>query len=250
MSRAEYTALPGCNFSTLKHLLRSPAHYQESLKEKEEDDLKYAVGTLAHAMVLEGKNMLDLYAIKPEGMSFATKEGKAWKAEQTKPILEADAAKVPLMAEAIAKHPLARAVLARCQEREAPAQADIDGVLCKGLFDAFGRDSSGTGVIPDFKTTTDARKFKFRRKAEFDLDYDLQSALYKQLALNARDMECETVWIVQETSAPFAVMIYQPGPDLIASGNDKLAKVLTLWKECEASGIWPAYQSTPTIEIL
>ena len=250
MTRTEYDQLPGCNFSTLKHILRSPAHYQAELAKPRDpdDDLRFAVGQLCHALILEGKNLLDLYAIKPIGMSFATKEGKAWKAEQTLPILEGDAAlKIPLMAEAVAKHPLARAILQRCQRREVALQAEIEGVLLKGMLDCLGRDASGIAVLPDLKTTRDARAFKFRRKVEFELHYDFQFALYRALARECDEGECEPVWIVQEDTSPFAIMIYQPGPELRASGENKLSIAIERWKHCTETGVWPAYQEAPQI---
>lgn len=253
MTRAEYDALEGRNFSTLKHILRSPSHYQAELndEETEEDKLRFAVGSLSHAMTLEGKDLRSLYAIKPAGMSFATKEGKAWRAEQTLPILDSDSAlKIPLMAEAVVRHPLARAILELCPHREVALQAEIDGVLCKGMLDSLGRDRGGNVVYPDYKTTTDARAFKFKRKVEFEQHYDLQNALYRALCRECDKGDAEPLWIVQETSAPYAVMVYQPGADLRKSGEDKLRQVLSVWQECTASGDWYGYQKVPVIQEL
>jgi len=253
VNRIEYDALEGCNFSTLKDLLRSPAHYQAALaakgQETEEDRQRFIVGTCLHAMVLEGKPLLSMYAVKPEGMSFATKEGKLWREQQTLPTMGADtAAQVQAMVDAVNAHPLASAILKSCPSREHGLQADINGVLCKGLIDAIGKDASGNGIIVDLKSTRDARSREFRRKIEWEFHYDLQARLYQELALQCDHGECTPLWIVVETEAPHSVMVYQPGADLRASGERKLQEVLTKWKECTASGVWHGYQQTPTIE--
>ena len=70
--------------------------------EESEDELKYAVAKLSHAMILEGKDLRSNFAIKPAGLNLATREGQEWKKAQTLPILkEEDANRVPRMAEAV-----------------------------------------------------------------------------------------------------------------------------------------------------
>jgi exodeoxyribonuclease VIII len=249
MTRDAYTALPGVNFSKLKNILRSPAHFIAGRDEQptEEDELRFAVGSLCHAMVLEGKNLLDLYAIKPKGMSFATKEGKAWKAAQTKPILENEsAAKIPLMSEAVLAHPLAKFIIESCPDRELVLQAQISHTLCKGMLDALGKDRRGTPVIPDYKTTADGRPDKFKWKIR-DFHYDMQAEMYKTLARECRDIEAVSLWIVQETTAPYVVEVYSPSADTIAQGQEKLTRALDTYHRCLTSGVWHGYSTEPGI---
>jgi len=253
MTREEYNKLEGERFSTLKHILRSPAHYWTARNEPEEvDELRYAVGTMSHSLVLEGKDLTDCFALKPKGMSFATKEGKAWKAAQTLPILEEESAmKVPRMAEAVTKHPIARGILACCKEREKALQADLNGVLCKGLLDLYGRSTDGTPVIGDFKTTTDSRAWAFRKKATREpLHYDLQFGVYKELVRNCLDEEAVGIWIVQETSPPYTVMVYRESMETITEGRRKLNEVLDTWKRCTDENLWPAYAGQDQINEL
>jgi hypothetical protein len=255
MSRAAYDAMEGINYSTAKALLRSGAHYQAALaakgKETEEDRKRFIVGSGLHSVILEGKSLTDLYAQKPDGMSFATKEGKAWRAEQTLPVIDAEqVAQIQGMASAINNHPLAKAVLDSCQHREVPLQADVEGVLCRGLVDALGRDRSGNGIIVDLKSSRDASPKEFKRTVEWTLHYDLQAQWYKELARNCDHGDCSFLWVVVENEPPHAVMVYQQGPELVESGNRKLLQVLTTYKECVASGVWSGYQKTPAIEIL
>lgn len=255
MNRIDYDALEGVNFSTAKEILRSPAHYQAALaakgEETEEDRLRFAIGSGVHSLVLENKRLADIHAVKPEGMSFATKEGKLWRETQTLPVISADAAAtIQNASAAVLAHPLAAAILGLCPEREHGLQADVEGVLCKGLIDAIGRDASGSPVIVDLKTTRCAMPRDFRRKVEWDFHYDMQAAMYKALARECDKGECEALWIVVETEAPYAVMVYQCGPELRSSGERKLAQVLQLWKDCTASGNWYGYQEVPSLQEL
>lgn len=255
MSRELYDQTPGCNFSTLKELLRSPAHYQAALNAKatetEEDRARFMMGSAIHSCVLESKTLTDIYAIKPAGMSFATKDGKMWREYQTLPIMSADmAVEVDNISKAVLNHPLARGILNRCAEREAMLQADIDGVLCKGLIDALGKDASGFPIVVDLKSTQDARARKFRQRVEWDFHYDLQASLYTSLARECDRGDATPLWIVVETTPPYAVIIYQPSAELIDSGKRKLQTVLELWKSCNESGIWPGYPNNNQINEL
>lgn len=248
MSRIEYEGLSGVNYSTLKHILRSPAAYQESLRTKDEkeieaDKVRFAVGTLAHGMILENKDLRHFYAIKPAGMSFATGEGKLWKAQQTLPILkEDDANAIPRMAEAIASDPDASEILRACPIREVPVVAEIEGVMCKGLLDALGMDVNGMAVIPDIKTGPDARMEAFQKKI-VNLSYDFQAEFYSMMkqAQDGLTQKPWAVWIVVENRAPWGVQCYYPEPDVWASGRRKVMKALNILKECRKTGLWPGY---------
>lgn len=241
MTTEEYRAHPSLNFSLAKHLLKSPAHFKSAQDEEREETDAMRVGTLAHAMILEGKNLLDLYAIKPEGMSFATKEGKAWRDMQTKPILkEEDSNSIPRMAESIAANTDAALILKGCVNKETPVFASLQGVECKALIDSHGRHPKGGLVIADFKTTLDASPWKFS-KTVFDMDYDMQAAWYSDILamVLGDDVAPLWYWIASEKKAPFANAVYAPNDEMMQSGRSKVERALTIYKECVESGEWP-----------
>lgn len=253
MNRTEYDAITDAvNFSTLKHILKTPAHYQDALAAKEEvkteeeikdDRTRYIVGTLTHAFTLENKDLRQLFAIKPAGMSFAKTEGKIWKAEQTLPIItqeEADGA--PRMAEAIAKDPDARAILDLCPLREHAIITEIHGVKCKALLDAYGSDEAKLPLIPDLKTTRDGSPYAWK-KIVSDRDYDFQAEWYSRLTQAKYELEKapQFVWITVENKRPFIVQCYYPEPDVWRAGRRKVERALNLLLECRKSGKWPGY---------
>lgn len=81
----QYHTDPALSASGIKNLLQSPADYwfnsvhNPDREDKDTDAL--AKGTLYHLMFFEPDLFKQTYAIKPEGMSFATKDGKAWRAD-------------------------------------------------------------------------------------------------------------------------------------------------------------------------
>ena len=239
MTTEEYRKAPGLNFSLAKHLLKSPAHFKAAQDEEKEETDAMRIGTLAHAMILEGKDLRDLYAIKPAGMSFATKEGKAWRDAQTLPILkEEDANMIPQAAQKITENPHAAHILKQCQHRETPIFGTIMGVQCKALLDCHGTDGVAW-VINDLKTSTDASQKGFA-KSVINFDLDLQAAFYCTLLANIEGLETPPffVWTAVEKAAPFANAVYT-AEQWMESGMRKLERVMDLYKECVSSGEWP-----------
>lgn len=263
LSRAEYDATDGCNFSTLKHILTTPAHYQDALKAQEEkradedneeakeELVRYAVGTLTHARCLEGKDLLSLFAIKPKkdstgrAMSFATTEGKEWKKAQTLPILtQAQADTAQFCSDAILKDPQARAIMERCKEREHAIITQFGNVKVKMLLDAYGTDDKGTPLVPDIKTSFDNSPEGFA-KAVRDRDYEMQATWYTRGVSVRYGLPEETkptfAWITVLNKRPFIVQTYFPSPRMWRRGNRKVNRALELLLQCRQSGNWPAY---------
>jgi exodeoxyribonuclease VIII len=240
MTTAEYRSHPAVNFSTLKSILKSPAHYQSALREDRHETPAMLLGTLAHSMILEGHLLCEMAAVKPDGLSLATKEGKAWKSEfGYLPIISADdAAALVGMADSVAANPHAVALLRGCQHRETPIIAKVRNVECKGLLDAVGTDGE-EWVIADLKTTDDASPEAFARKVA-NYHYDMQAAMYKALLAQHHQIETEPsfYWIAVEKTAPFTCVVYDAS-DWIVSGERKLETALETLKECRASGKWP-----------
>jgi hypothetical protein len=239
MTTEEYRAHPALNFSLAKALLDSPAHFMAARHNPPEETDAMRFGTLAHAMVLEGKDLTSMYVIKPEGMSFATKEGKAWRAEQTLPIIPSEeAARVHRMAQAVSANPHASALLKSCQHRETPIIGRIAGVECKALLDCHGTDGE-QWVICDFKTCMDASPRSFAKDVH-NRHYDLQMAWYSALLAHAEGFSDPPywVWLAAEKNPPFVNVVYT-SELWEQSGQDKLMRVLDLYKECTESGQWP-----------
>jgi hypothetical protein len=242
MTVEEYRKHPALNFSLAKHLLDSPAHFKAAQDEESEPSEAMILGTLTHAFVLENKDMRDEYALKPDGMSFATKEGKAWRDAQTKPILaDEKAQRIPLCADSLAKSRAVRKLLKLCPNRETPIICQYRGIEIKALLDMHD-----VGLIADFKTAMDCAKRPFAWKIR-DYHYDMQAAWY-QVAHAAKYEISEPApfyWLAVELKQPFARSIFKASDSLIESGLAKMDKAIELYKECLASGKWDLPECEP-----
>lgn len=240
MNRADYESVDAENFSNLKRILDSPANYKYGKPDKE-DPAQYAVGKLAHALVLENKDLRHLYVRKPDGMSFASKEGMEWKAAQTLPILTAEEWDlIPAMGEAIANDKHASALIRMCPKREYFLSGKIQSIEFKGIADLIGMDQNSASMHVDMKTCRDASPFGFE-KAVRDLHYDLQDEIYTQLiALDAElEYRPKSAWVCVEDSKPYEVACYFPSMDMIECGIMKLQACIDRLKSCRENDQWP-----------
>ena len=129
-----YRAATGINISALKNINRSPAHYLAKLTEvRPEPTPALVFGTLLHRAALEPHKLGGSFAVKPEGMSFVSKEGKAWRDAQTLPIItEEQNIALAGAAASVAAHPAAAAILADAK-REVNRMKRIIGMADQGM---------------------------------------------------------------------------------------------------------------------
>lgn len=242
MTTQEYRSADSVNFSSLKSILDSPAHYIAAITKKREETKAMLLGTLTHSCVLEGKMLNEIAAIKPDGLSLATKDGKEWKAfheERKLPIIsDQEAEDISGMVASIRLNPHAAAMLNACFHRETPVFSNLRGVNCKCLIDAHGTDGKDW-VICDLKTTDDASPDAFSRKVA-NYHYDMQAAMYCDILArqNQAEEQPQWFWLAVEKTAPYTSVVYSSN-EWMQSGADKLEKALEIYKECKRAGQWP-----------
>ena len=235
----DYRKHPALNFSLAKALLDSPAHFQAAKSSTREVSRDMIMGTMVHAVALEDKCIPAICAVKPEGMSFVTKEGKSWRDAQTLEIITVDEyEKICGMAESIRNNDTARTMLANSPHREVPITGNMFGVECKGLLDAYGQRGS-EGAILDLKTCQHATPRRFAYHVA-DFHYDLQLAWYSTLAAMNYGLESPPffAWIAVEKTPPYTCVVYD-GSEHYEQGMEKLGRVLELYKKCVKDGEWP-----------
>ena len=137
---ADYLQLPGWGSSTLKAMRKGPPARVQWERSHRADTDAQRLGTAVHAWMLSSGGLFSAaYALKPDGMSFATKDGKTWKAEQGgKTILTFDESNtVTAIAEALQAKPLVAESLLNRDGAEVTLQwTDArTGEVCKGRPD-------------------------------------------------------------------------------------------------------------------
>src|SRR5688572_5191051 len=122
MTFAEYTAAEGISNSMLKDIgePNTPAHFHAKHIAKwtqQEDTPALGFGRAFHCATLEQELFDDLYVVKPEGLSLATKDGKAWRSQwETQEVLSfEDGDRILRMRTSVTMHPDARRILKGAQ---------------------------------------------------------------------------------------------------------------------------------------
>lgn len=236
---AEYRAAEGISQTSLKQVEISPKHYLSYISEDaKEPTPAQIIGSITHSAVLEQK--ADGFVVRPEGMKFTTKEGMAWKAAQTLPIIDSEThANIYGMTLAVQNHPMARKILYGTGKNEVSVwkRHEPTGLLLKGRADRLTVDGQNLTVVADLKTCErgGAKEAEFS-KSIWNWGYALQAAFYVDL-FGASYF----VFVVVEKEPPHAVACYNLDAQSLAIGRREYEGYLQTIKSCTDSGVWPAY---------
>jgi exodeoxyribonuclease VIII len=241
----EYQSIDARNWSALKHMSKTPAHYQEAIQNPPTQSPAMLIGSAFHALVLEPDSFDDFYAVAPAGIDRRTKAGKeAWAEFEAsaagKTILTADQDNtVRQMAAAVLRHPTASRLLSMCGQRELSVTwtDEATGTPCKCRIDAYNKTN---GLVIDLKTTDDASPTAFSRTCA-KYAYHGQAAYYLDGLANAGAYSSKFIFIVVEKSPPFAVAVFLCDKDMLDTGRLRYQECLRLHAECSAADNWPGY---------
>lgn len=234
MPAAAYRKAAGVAKSDLDLISRSPAHFRYG--EREETDAM-RIGTIIHQAVFDQESLN--YAVKPEGMSFATKEGKMWKLEHegTPIITQKESDMIGGILMSIRRHPKGSKLITGGLSEQSLFATDSQGTLRKARTDFLPEK---TPVIVDLKTCEDARPNKFSRSL-LDYRYHVQAAYYLDLCKLIGEDRRAFILIAAEKTPPYAVMVYQVQDEDVEFGRMLYQRDLQLYRNCMESGTWPAY---------
>jgi hypothetical protein len=247
MIEQEYRAQTAIAGSDAKHILppKTPAHYAAHMagELKREPSKAMLLGTMAHLAVLEPSKLDTAFVERPEGMDLRTKLGKEWKESVgTMPVLDQDEARaVRGIRDSIAAHSAARDLLAGTKSEVSLFGEHRTGLWIKGRVDALKVVDDMECVIVDVKTTSAGADYNTFSRQAASLNYHVSAAWYCHLCgLNALP-PARFYWVVVETSAPYAVAVYEIAPDALDLGASMMSDALSLIAECEDRGEWPGY---------
>jgi exodeoxyribonuclease VIII len=248
MPSAAYHARPELSNTMMSDLKESPYHlwanHINPRRPPREATPALAFGSAFHAYVLEPDVFRERYAIKPEGMSFVNKEGKAWRDAQTAEIItEADFNHIKDLRAAIFDVPELSALLSVCETETSVFWTDESaGVACRCRPDALHFHPDGSVTPIDLKSTPDAGPEAFGRSvAKFG--YHRQAAHYTA-GLVANGFKVRPFVFAAVTSAyPFIAVPYRLDDQSEFAGQVAVAELIALYAKCKASNHWPAYGS-------
>lgn len=248
MPNADYHAHPAISKSGLDRINQSPAHYRAWLTEPRKETPALALGSAAHAFILERDSFFDRYAVAPEGIDRRTKDGKSQWAEfdaqaNGKTVIKAeDLQQIDRMAASVWAHESARELLSEGRA-EVSVFANLWGVDTKCRPDWLRED----GLVMDLKTTDDASAAAFPSSVA-KWRYHVQAALYQDILATVGIKVSAFVFCAVEKNPPHAVGVYLLDDDAIEAGREAYQRNLNTYKTCIETGSWPAY--SPAIETL
>lgn len=241
MSWEQYAKADGVSKSALDWIAPpyTPAHFKARFIDGtllDEETPAKRLGTLTHRCILEPESISGAFHIKPEDMSFATKEGKAWKADHSdRPIIAHDeAGAINAMADAVWSHPMAKRLLTGGEFERSLFATDADGILRKGRLDAL----TAGNIIPDLKTVT-STDLEWVEKQIDACGWYRQAAYYLDLCKLLGMDKAAFVLVCVEKTAPFDVCCYEVAAEVIEIGRRTYQRDLALLNHCRAENEWP-----------
>lgn len=244
MPAADYHAAPGVSNSMLGHL-NPPARLPAYLSAPRKETPAMLRGTMIHQRILEPDRPLPRLAIQPEDMSLATKEGKAWKAEQLAAGREIlgpkEGAALVGCVEAIRSDPYCQSIF-KAGKAELSVFCELEGAFTKRRLDWL---PDGSNSLVDIKTVRGGygglREFT---KLMIDRRYHVQAAFYLDgwnKVMGATDPRTCFCFVVVEDEAPFLVSRYVVSDMLMEVGREQYRRDLITYEECRVSGRWPGH---------
>jgi len=217
MNITEYRANSAFSYSKLKAYLKSPLHGLTQQPPTESAAMRFG-----SAVDLALKGQLNEVIVNPfeDGR---TKAAKDFKQENAGKLIltQAEMDKVLHCVASVKAHPAVKALNLEMLDSDKPLFGQIDGIPMKGLPDwSFGE------TLIDLKTTSGMVSASEFAKTVDNFHYDLQAAVYCELAKQAGEREPEFFWIVVESDHPFDVAVYKATERIMAVGQAKMKLAL------------------------
>lgn len=236
---ATYQEASGVNISSLKVMRRSPAHYRHALANPSATSAAMALGTAAHAAVLEPVRFAKDFVVWNGGI----RRGKEWDAflatssaaGHTVVTVDEHATAVAI-ADAVHANADAAKYL-RAGHPEVSMSWQIGSTPCKGRLDWL-TTIDGCDVLVGLKTARDCRMREFGTQS-VRLGYHLQWAFYLDGWMAITGRPAQVVEIVVESAAPHCIAVYRISDAVLGLGRDEYRTLLDQRANCVQADVWP-----------
>ena len=233
--------------ASLAHTLttQSPAHaYAQHPRlnphHTRKDDDKFSLGTVAHALLLQGIDVADVH----EFDSWRTNEAKMMREASRQngmiPLLRAQWDDVQRIVESVNTQ-LGRLDITPMPFTDGTAEVPIlweqDGAMCRALIDWLHTDC---GAIVDLKTTAASALPAAWSKTAISIGADIQIAFHSAAVNATFGTRPEWRYVVVETYEPFATVVVQPDAEMIDLGRARMNAAIRTWNRCMETVSGPA----------
>ncbi|WGH87070.1 PD-(D/E)XK nuclease-like domain-containing protein [Auritidibacter ignavus] len=247
----EYFANPAFGSTSIRYLSDPEISLQEvkHLLEHDEHKKEYDVGTLAHALILEGS--MDHLIVEVDANDYRTKAAReardAAYAANKIPVNNAEWATMmePIhgMQAAVYHHDIARDLLTD-HAPEVSLFWEQSGVPMKARIDAL---HEGRKLAVDLKTVRSARPNDFKRQIS-DLAYYVQASHYLNGLETVTGDKYDWLFVAVEKSEPHVVSVHRMSPDALTEGSIRIGHAIDRYKAAQERG-WTGYEAIFTQEL-
>lgn len=239
MPREKYERLPRVNFSTLKLLDISPAHYRQALLTPWEDTDFKKLGRACHIAVYEPERFLSTCVVWRGKVRRGTDWDRFVDEHPNDEILTEHQHETALaVGHAVRNCGMAKPFISGGQGEVTVlwSHAEVD---CKSRLDFVAE----SGALVDLKTVNRVggaapEAFGWTCK---NMKYATQAAFYRRAYQHATGKLLPYFLVAAETMAPFAVQVYALKPSQLEEGEQHFEQLLDVYKGCRARSSWPAY---------
>lgn len=242
---ADPCVVPSLNNSVAQVLLSSSprkawfSHPRLNPAFARKEEAKFDIGTAAHAMLLEGKNVIDVCDFDD------------WRKAEARAMRDAAraAGKVPLLKkhrdDVVAMVSAAEAFIAHSEvaeywpdgDSELTAVCEERGVWLRCMLD---RITKSRRCIFDYKSTEDVAPETFSRQI-VRMGYHIQEAFYRRVVRNLGATTPRFVFLAQSVDAPYECTLHGCDPALQEIADAEVERAIQLWRDCSQKKVWPSY---------
>lgn len=244
--RAAYDALQAINWSRLKLLEKSPAHYKAGYSG---DSQSLRLGTAAHAAVLEPEKFAKDFVVYPGKV----RRGKEWEAfeqqalDQGKQVLSrTEFAEAEAIAKSVRSNARASLLLLGGHAEVGLTWSITAGDLkfeCKGMLDYVG-----TEALVDLKSTRDGSPEGFASSCA-RYGYYGQAAWYADGYFRKTGKRLPFYFVAVESDAPYLVTVYRVPDHILAHGRDQYLTLLAKLDYFTKKNFWGGYSEADEIDL-
>ena len=246
MPNEDYHKEPSYSNTNLSHIHDySPKHMKVWKEEDKEATPAQIKGIAIHKCVLEFEHYQRDYVVWS-----GTKRGKKWDEfadeHSGKVIISAgDDLDCRAAREAVMAHPFARRLVEDAKMIEVSAFAPLLGLPCKARPDIVTRRD----WLVDLKSTVHARPDRFGISIE-NYNYDRQASFYHDVWTKVHDLYLDVtrwvfMWIVVESSTPYAVSVLECTDEMLLFGRQAYQQLIEIIRNCIDLNTFPAYSEDP-----
>lgn len=238
ISNEDYHGSVGISSTSLKRILRSPAHYRypkpfDSTRAKE-------IGSAIHCAVLEPERFKQDYRIvECDARTSALYKAACKDHPKERVLTTGEADNVFGMQKGVMRNPSCRELIEASGRYELSvfAKDPVTGLIVRVRYDKL----LDNGIPLDLKKTQDARPFAFS-KAIQAYSYHLSAALYQDVWEWAFGETIQPMrWIAVEEQSPHSARRYKLDEETLMIGRAMCREALNIYAECLDRDSWPDY---------